>query len=113
MKNLFIFAFLVFSLTGLLAPSAISDVYSEKGGNDKAKGNPQGCDNEKGKDATQNPNCDGTTPGESDKDGDGIPDSEDACPNKRPNTWILEEPDHDGDGIIDSEEIIAGTNPCR
>ena len=48
-----------------------------------------------------------------DDDGDGIPDSEDACPNKRPNAWILEEPDHDGDGIIDSEEILAGTNPCR
>ena len=63
MKNIFIFALLAFSLTGLLAPSAMSDVFSDKGGNEKAKGNPQGCEDGKGKDATQNPNCDDSSSG--------------------------------------------------
>ena len=110
MKNLFLFAFLVFALTGLLAPSTMSDVFSDKGGNEKAQGDPQGCDNEKGKDAQQNPNCNGTSPpGDIDTDGDGIPDSKDACPDTRPAQYIHGKPDHDGDGIIDAKD----DTPCR
>ena len=55
----------------------------------------------------------GATCCELDSDLDGIPDTEDACPNKRPLAWILEQPDHDGDGTIDSVELENGTNPCR
>ena len=41
----------------LLVNIGFGEVFAEKGGNKKAKGDPQGCDNGKGKDAAQNPNC--------------------------------------------------------
>ena len=99
------FALLTFSLGGLVTSGVYSEVYADPG-------SPKTCDPvNKGK-AVGNKHCTGSG-NESDKDGDGIPDTEDACPNKRPLAWILEQPDHDGDGTIDSVELENGTNPCR
>ena len=109
MKSQLVFTILAFAITGLLAPSVVSDVYSEKGGNDKAQGTPSGCDNGKGKDITQNPNCgDGTTPPTTDTDRDGIPDVDDACPLFANTHYIGDEPDHDNDGTIDKRD----KTPC-
>ena len=106
MKNLILFAFLTLTIMGLMSPFIVFDSFADKGGNDKAKGNPQGCDNDKGKDNQQNPNCNNTS---LDSDQDGIPDNLDACPFQPVEWWTADlEPDHDGDGIADSID----DSPC-
>jgi len=107
MSNLLLFAFLAFSLTGMLTPSLVSDSFAdtENPGRDQGKKTANGCD--KGK-TQKNPNC--GTNGDSDRD--GIPDSEDACPTFPPAQTSNGEPDHDGDGVTDSQEIFNGTDPC-
>lgn len=61
MKNLVLFTFLAFTILGLLSPN-MSELFADKGGNDKSQGEPKGCDNNKGKDAVKNPNCSDSTP---------------------------------------------------
>ena len=104
----------VFAIFALMLSPAILSVSAEKGGNNNSKGDPQGCENGKGKDAEKNPNCNSVScdPSNLDCDGDGIPNELDACPNL-PNTHVISgQPDHDGDGVTDVAELLAGTDPC-
>ena len=85
----------------------VEDAFAKKGGNDKAKGDPQSCDNDKGEAKGQNPNC-AENGGDLDSDGDGLTDTfEDlfGCLDKFNS-------DSDGDLHSDGDELIAGTNPC-
>jgi len=93
----------------------VEEAFAEKGGNDKAKGEPKGCDNNKGKDKEQNPNCKNGPPppppcgsDPNDCDGDGVPNAfEEAIPCLDPFN-----PDSDGDGFSDGVELDAGSDPC-
>ncbi|NQV39166.1 MAG: hypothetical protein HQ505_01265 [Nitrosopumilus sp.] len=93
----------VIAIFALMISPAVMFVSAEKGGNGQAQGDPKGCDNGKGKDDVKNPNCSDTNTNV-DTDGDGIPDSQDECPNEFPISWIQNKPDHDGDGIPDSRD---------
>lgn len=92
-------------ITGMFSFGLMSSDYfgafAEKGGNDKAKGVPQGCDNDKGKDKSNNPNCNS----EPDSDGDGIPDSLDICPGGASGGFAVTVDDQDGDGTLNGNEV--------
>ncbi len=93
-----------FAIFALMLTPAVMSVSADKGGNGKAQGSPQGCENGKGEDNVQNPNCNSI----GDSDGDGIPNNEDACPNMIPVRWEDGQPDHDGDGQLDIDDL----EPC-
>ena len=80
MKNIFIFTLLAFALTGLLAPSTMSDVFSEQPEN-----KPQACNNEQAK-HVGNKHCD-----------DGNPTQFTSC-------------DADSDGEIEPGELVDHMN---
>ena len=121
MKNLILFAFLAFALTGLLT-SSISDSFAdtENNGRDKGTKTAKGCDNGKGKASASNPNCgNGTGTGcdittdLEDCDNDGIPNTIDACPNFTNIHFVNQQPDHDNDGVSDADELLNQTDPCQ
>lgn len=101
-------------ISGLFLASIGTEVFADKGGNGKAQGEPQGCDNGKGKDAVQNPNCSGV---DRDSDGDGLTDAEEiALAENDPEKYgclIADFPDwsedSDGDTILDG----ADSEPCN
>jgi hypothetical protein len=96
----------VVAIFALMLSPAVMSVSAEKGGNDKAQGEPKGCDNGKGKDNINNPNCENGTV--ADFDNDGIPDSVEI-----PHSCLLwDNPDTDGDGVWDGQEELDGTDPC-
>ena len=79
MKNLILFTFLAFTITGLLTPSIFSNSFAspeDAPGRDQGTKTANGCDNGTAK---NNPNC-GTTEPPSDSDNDGIPDFKDKTP---------------------------------
>lgn len=106
MKNIILFGFLAFAITGLLTPSMFSSSFAspeDAPGRDQGKKTATGCD--KGT-AKNNPNC-GTTEPSTDSDGDLIPDIQDACPYQIV-TFTNGLPDHDADGIPD----MLDESPC-
>ena len=93
----------VFAIFALMLSPAVTSVSAEKGGNGKAQGNPQGCENNKGKDAAQNPNCGVSTGVDSDKD--GISDADEIAAG---NCLDPNNPDSDNDGWLDGIDAF----PC-
>jgi len=59
------------------------------------------CDD---KDPMVNPNIPGSCRGVTDSDGDGVPDSEDECPEEAGPNFLNGCPDADGDGIADKDD---------
>lgn len=98
---------LMVAMFALMLSPAVMSVSADKGGNDKAKGEPQGCDNEKGQDAIQNPNCNGGNSGcgsdPLDCDGDGLSDEV-----ENQSCTDYDNADSDGDGVPDGED----SRPC-
>ena len=101
MKNLLLFAFLAFSLTGMLTPSLVSDSFAgtENPGRDQGKKLANGC--EKGKQPKNNPNCDPET--EECPTGQHRDESGNCVPDVEPFTAC----DTNGDGVIDLAELDA------
>jgi len=102
----------LFSIASMFTSFGVYDVDAEHNGNGKS----MGCHNGEAK---NNPHCYETSPpdpdpstcefGPPDCDGDGIPDSEDACPNVyNDHTLDGKYPDHDNDGIPDFRD----KDPC-
>ena len=103
MKSLHLILVL-FSIASMFTSFGVYDVDATHNGNGKS----MGCEKAN---PTNNPHCNETSPPpnpESDADGDGIPDFEDACPLEFNYNWRDGEPDHDGDGRIDSRD----NSPC-
>ena len=118
MKSLHLILVL-FSIASMFTSFGVYDVDAEHNDNGEAKSN--GCDKANNPNqAKNNPHCYETSPtdpdpstcefGLPDCDGDGIPDSEDACPFEYNYNYDIDgNPDHDGDGRIDSKD----RTPCR
>ena len=98
---------LMVAIFALMLSPAVMSVSADKGGNDKAKGEPKGCGNDKGQDAIQNPNCD-STGNATDTDGDGIDDIHDLCPNNPVGSGPQTNSDNDGDGV----DNVDDSAPC-
>ena len=103
MKSLHLILVL-FAIASMFTSFGVYDVDATHNGNGKA----MGCSNGEAK---NNPHCDVTSQPstELDSDGDGIPDSEDPCPNDNYTHTVNGKPDHDGDGIADFRD----KTPCR
>ena len=101
MKSLHLILIL-FSIASMFTSFGVYDVDAAHDGNGKS----MGCQNGEAK---NNPHCDVTSsPADLDSDNDGIPDSEDACPNDPNHRMIKDKPDHDEDGIPDFRD----KDPC-
>ena len=112
MKNLHL-VLVLFSIVSMFTSFGVYDVDATKYDNN---GNAKGCYNGNEKVKEKNPHCDngGSAPptacgsDPNDCDGDGIPNSEDACPDFKNINSIRGYPDHDGDGKMDSKD----STPC-
>ena len=115
MKSLHLILIL-FSIASMFTSFGVYDV--DAAHDDKTKNaKSNGCDNGTAK---NNPHCNETSPPDpepdpttcvgptGDCDGDGIPDSEDVCPNDWNHYTVKGNPDHDDDGIPDSRD----RSPC-
>ena len=105
MKSLHLILVL-FSIASMFTSFGVYDVDATHNGNGKSMGCVKGT-------ATNNPHCGNDEPAPSseecgdvpdDCDGDGIPDSKDACPYMNYTHTVNDKPDHDNDGIPDFKD---------
>jgi len=119
MKNLHLILVL-FSIASMFTSFGVYDVDAAHD-NKNGKANSNGCDKDNNPNqAKNNPHCYETSPPDpepdpptcvgppGDCDGDGIPDSEDACIYLKNHHMINGNPDHDNDGTVDSRD----KTPC-
>ncbi|AFS83764.1 hypothetical protein NSED_09890 [Candidatus Nitrosopumilus sediminis] len=101
------FAFIVFTLTGLLMTTSMSDSFAVKGKNNGSNGCENANPNSRVCEKNPNSSCDVTVSTE-DCDGDGLTNSEDLCPFNPVGTLGQTDNDCDGDGLTNSFEDGTG-----